>query len=103
MPITLGRPASSTRRSVVSVDMVLGLVRMGPDRAPDVVVGHGDGVDGLERRDLVADGDHQFDPGLAGAIDHRLAVLVVLMGVQVYVAVDEHAVTWPPGRRRASP
>jgi hypothetical protein len=85
------------------VDVILGLVRVGADRAPDVVMGHGDGMDGFERRNLVADGDHQFDAGLAGAADHRLAILVVLMGVQVYVAVDEHAVTWPPERRRASP
>ena len=40
--------------------------------------------------ETVADGDHQADAGRAGAVDHRLPVLVELGRVQVDVAVDQH-------------
>ena len=73
---------------------------MGADRAPDVGVGHGEGVGRLEGRELVADVDHQADAGRAGAGDHRVAVLVELRRVQVDVAVDQHR---PSGRAACAP
>lgn len=70
--------------------MVLGLMRMGPDGAPDIVMGHGQGVGGLEGRELVRDLDHHLHPGLAGADDDFVAVLIELGRVQIDVAVDDH-------------
>ncbi len=80
----------------------LGFVRMRPDRAPDVLMGHGHGVDRLEGRDLVADGQHQLHARSAGALDHVLAVGVELMRMQIDVAVDQH-LGRPPKRFTRGP
>ncbi|MNE43630.1 hypothetical protein D3C80_1378160 [compost metagenome] len=63
------------------LDMVLGFMRVGADRAPDVIVRHGQGVGGLKGRQLVRNLDHQTHPGLASAGDDFVAVLVELRGV----------------------
>ena len=90
MPTTFGRAARSHQQFRVKSRIVLGFVRMRADRVPDVGVRLGDGADGREAADAVADGHHQADAGRPRPRDHRLAVGVELRRVQVDVAVDQH-------------
>ena len=79
------------------IDVILRLVRMGPDRAPDVLMRHGQTMGGLEGRQLVRDLDHQLDAGLTGPGDHGIAVLIKLGSMEIDVAVDDHP---PPALTR---
>ena len=72
------------------VRRILGLVRMDPDRAPDVVMRHGDLMGRLEGGQLVRNLDHQPDARLARPRDNGVPILVELGRVQVHMAVDQH-------------
>ena len=64
---------------------------VGANGAPDVVMGHGDSVDGLERTDLVADRHHEPDAGGARPGDHLGLILGELRRMQIDVRIDQHA------------
>ncbi len=66
------------------------LVRMGADRAPDVVMRLGNRA---HRRKLVEPGrdrQHRPDPGRAGASNHRLALGREIRKIEMAMTVDQH-------------
>ena len=92
-PDHLGPLRQLYQRRRRQVRCVLGLVWMDSDRAPDVVVRHGDPMGRLEGGQLVGDFDHQTNARLARPGDDGVPVLVELRRVQVHMAVDQHQPT----------
>ena len=73
-----------------ALPLLLGLVRMDADRAPDVVVALGDGAHLLELVEPRADRQHARHAGRAGARQHARLVAGKLGEVEMAVAVDQH-------------
>ena len=73
-----------------ALPLLLGLVRMDADRAPDVAVALGDGAHLVELVEPRADRQHAGDAGGAGARQHAGLVGRELGEVEMAVAVDQH-------------
>ena len=73
-----------------ALPLLLRLVRMNADRAPDVAVTLGNGPDPLELVEARADRQHATDAGHAGACQHRLFVAGKLGKIEMAMAVDQH-------------
>ena len=67
-----------------------GLVRMDPDRTPDIIIGFGHSSHAGELRELGPDGQHRADTGRTGTRDHRIAVSRENGKIEVAMAVDQH-------------
>ena len=65
-------------------------VRMGADRAEDVVMGFGDGAKRVKIAQLGRDAEHQPDIGVTGARQHAVEIGLELGKIEVAVTVDEH-------------
>ena len=72
------------------VRAILGVMGMGADRAPDIVMTFGNRRNRFKIGELTADRDHPANPGRAGALDDIIEILGELLTVQVDVAVDQH-------------
>ena len=70
--------------------LLLSLVRMHADRAPDIVVALGDRAHAVELVEPRADGQHGADAGGAGARQHARLVFCELREVEMAVAIDKH-------------
>ena len=89
-----------------ALPLLLGLVRMDADRAPDIAVALGDGAHLVELVEPGADGQHAGHAGGAGARQHAGLVARELGEVEMAVAVDQHQLAAPlsplgPARRSA--
>ena len=73
-----------------ALPLLLRLVRMDADRAPDVVVALGDRAHLVELVEPRADGQHARDAGRAGAREHARLVAGKLGKVEMAMAVDQH-------------
>ena len=73
-----------------ALPLLLGLVRMHADRAPDIGVALGDGRAPVELVEPRADGQHAGHAGRAGARQHARLVAGKLGKVEMAVAVDQH-------------
>ena len=71
------------------IEVVFRIMRVCADAGVDVVVLFSDRDDLTEVVDLVADRDHAADAGFARPCDHRFAVFVEAMVMQVHVAIDQ--------------
>jgi hypothetical protein len=65
------------------------LMRMGPDRTPDVVVAFRNRTDLFELADPGADGHQRANAGVAGAADGFGAVVIEDVEIEVAMAVDK--------------
>ncbi len=74
------------------IGVIGGFVRMGADRAPDIVICLGNRAHCRKRVEPGADRQHRPDPSLSGAADHRLALGREIGKVEMAMAVDQH---WP--------
>ncbi len=83
----------------VALPLVLGLVRMDADRAPDIVVPLGDGADALELVEARADRQHGADSRRLRARQHARLVDCELGKVEMTMAVDQHVRPRPLVRR----
>src|SRR5579871_3344880 len=68
--------------------MIGRLMRMGPDRAPNIGIAFGDRANPLKCVEPGRDRQHCADAGGAGAGDDRVALLVEIGKIEVAVAVD---------------
>src|SRR5260370_42210080 len=73
-----------------ALPLLLGLVRMNADRAPDIGVPLGDGAHLGELVESRADGQHARDAGGAGARQHAGLVGSKLGEVEMAMTVDQH-------------
>ena len=90
MPTTLGWPRRLDQPVGGALPLLLRLVRMDADRAPDIVVALGDRAHALELVEPRADGQHAGDAGRPGARQHARLVVGELGEVEMAVAVDQH-------------
>ena len=75
---------------------------MGADRAVDIVMGLGDGGDGLEIAQTAADRDHALHAGRTGPLDDGVEIVGKLFAVKIDVCVDEHDGSQATSLRAAS-
>ena len=69
---------------------LIGLMRMGADRAIDVGKSLGDGQQPAEPPHPRRDGDDTTDPGGLGARDDGVEIIGKIRKVEMAMAVDEH-------------
>ena len=65
-------------------------MRMGADAAPDIGMGHSDGVNRVKDRNLVTDRHHQGHTRAARAVNNLGLIFGKLRRVKVHVTVDYH-------------
>src|SRR6185437_4855317 len=69
---------------------LIGLIRMGPDRAIDIGKSPGDFQERAEPPHPGRDRDHAPDPGGGGAADQGVEIVGKIRKIEMAVAVDQH-------------
>ena len=86
----LGMPGQFDQLARGNAVFLIGLMRMGPDRAIDIGKSPGDFQERAEPPHPGRDRDHAPDPGGGGATDQGVEIVGKIRKIEMAVAVDQH-------------
>ena len=88
----LGMPRECHQVGDREIEFLVGVMRMGPDRATDIGKAVRDGDEPISLLHASRDGDHAADAGRLGARHDAVEIAGEIVEIEMAMAVDQHRV-----------